>query len=135
MNKICPICGKAFHALVDRRVYCGERCRSQAHRQQKNAASAKRGLEKLCPVCGRMFVGSMEHRLFCSDRCRILSRKAYKANDMAQVRQAPPSSLRHCHDCGRPTTDYRCRECLGKWREKHGVSGYAPHGLDHIYLV
>lgn len=28
---------------------------------------------------------------------------------------------RVCHDCGRPTTDYRCEACLGKWRKKHGV--------------
>lgn len=30
--------------------------------------------------------------------------------------------LRKCHDCGRPTSDYRCQECWKKWRRKHGVS-------------
>lgn len=28
---------------------------------------------------------------------------------------------RKCHDCGRLTWDYRCPECLSKWRAKHGV--------------
>lgn len=28
---------------------------------------------------------------------------------------------RRCHDCGRPTADYRCRQCRLKWREKYGV--------------
>lgn len=36
--------------------------------------------------------------------------------------------LRRCHDCGKPTTQYRCPECTKKWRLKNGVenidSGY-----------
>lgn len=29
---------------------------------------------------------------------------------------------RRCHDCGRPTPNYRCSGCLRKWRAKHDVS-------------
>ena len=32
-----------------------------------------------------------------------------------------PDSRRACHDCARPTTDYRCASCLNAWREKHDV--------------
>lgn len=28
---------------------------------------------------------------------------------------------RKCHDCGKPTPDYRCPACLEKWRLKNGV--------------
>lgn len=37
----------------------------------------------------------------------------------------PPCQVkpkRKCHDCGKPTNDYRCYKCLAKWRIKHGVS-------------
>lgn len=36
---------------------------------------------------------------------------------------------RKCHDCGRPTWNYRCRECLAKHHKKHGVTETATdHG-------
>ena len=28
---------------------------------------------------------------------------------------------RRCHDCGEPTSDYRCPACLAAWRTAHGV--------------
>lgn len=30
---------------------------------------------------------------------------------------------RNCHDCGKPTSNYRCAKCLKKWREKNHVTG------------
>jgi len=33
----------------------------------------------------------------------------------------PRPGLRKCHDCGRPTPDYRCPACRKKWQIKHGV--------------
>lgn len=32
---------------------------------------------------------------------------------------------RRCHDCGRPTTDYRCPRCLARLRR---AGGYSPTG-------
>nr|DAH15165.1 MAG TPA: hypothetical protein [Caudoviricetes sp.] len=32
---------------------------------------------------------------------------------------------RRCHDCGRPTTDYRCPRC---WARLRRAGGYAPTG-------
>lgn len=32
------------------------------------------------------------------------------------------SPKRPCHDCGKPTTDYRCSACRRKWATKHGVT-------------
>jgi hypothetical protein len=28
---------------------------------------------------------------------------------------------RACHDCGRLTYDYRCPDCLARWRTRHHV--------------
>lgn len=45
-----------------------------------------------------------------------------------------PVSRRRCHDCGKPTSDYRCPDCLLKWRRKHGVSIHADeNAFDSIY--
>jgi hypothetical protein len=32
---------------------------------------------------------------------------------------------RKCHDCHRPTWNYRCAECDAKHKKKHGVTGSA----------
>ena len=32
---------------------------------------------------------------------------------------------RACHDCGRPTWNYRCHDCDTKHKKKHGVTGSA----------
>lgn len=33
--------------------------------------------------------------------------------------------MRRCHDCGRPTTDYRCPAC---WARLRRAGGYSPTG-------
>ena len=50
----------------------------------------------------------------------------------------PPKRVIHsrvCHDCGKPTSDYRCPKCLRKWRIKHGVaeSGREDLSFDVLY--
>ena len=42
---------------------------------------------------------------------------------------------RVCHDCGKPTSDYRCPKCLHKSRIKHGVaeSGREDLSFDVLY--
>ena len=32
------------------------------------------------------------------------------------------AGMRRCHDCGKPTTNYRCPKCLSVWRRKYGIS-------------
>lgn len=55
------------------------------------------------------------------------------------MRSYPPSGAcgpkpkRRCHDCGRPTDDYRCPVCLRKWRQKNGVSESA-YGIDEYHF-
>ena len=35
--------------------------------------------------------------------------------------QKPEHAGRRCHDCGRPTSDYRCPACRAKWKRKWNV--------------
>lgn len=39
-----------------------------------------------------------------------------KEKDFLESRKRP------CHDCKKPTWDYRCPACQAKWRNKYGVS-------------
>ena len=43
-------------------------------------------------------------------------------NDRIANLEYHKSRMRKCHDCGELTTNYRCHDCLIKWRSKHGVS-------------
>ena len=55
----------------------------------------------------------------CQMRARLLGiRRA-----AGQKEEAPAGMLsrRRCHDCGKPTTDYRCPSCLAAWRRRNGV--------------
>ena len=74
-------------------------------------------------------------RLFCCERCsKIVHGRIYRAKErsldkavapVVQMRRYEPTvvvTVRVCHECKRPTPDYRCPECLAKWRAKHGVS-------------
>ena len=54
----------------------------------------------------------------CAARGKLLGVRAAKP-----VQKRPGAlSMRRCHDCGRPTADYRCPKCLAAWRMKNGVS-------------
>lgn len=58
----------------------------------------------------------------------VLGKKVRDPHIMVREKRMPAGSVapkRKCHDCGRPTPDYRCAHCLSKWREKYGVS---PNG-------
>ena len=39
-----------------------------------------------------------------------------------QLSAQPAVYTRKCHDCGKPTNDYRCPKCWQKIRSRHGVS-------------
>ena len=91
---------------------------------------------KVCVWCKHSFElpikpGSGTIR-YCSDECRhsakVFANKIYRMRKsmLNPSRAEVNSSQRKCHDCGKPTQDYRCPECLKKWRNKYHVaaSGY-----------
>lgn len=85
--------------------------------------------EDECPICGKLFTKLSPNALHCEE-CRPIARGKTTKNQQAQrVRgmrlqdgslpnDLPPS--RTCHDCGRPTNNYRCAECWAKIQ--HGLN-------------
>ena len=91
-------------------------------------------------ICGNPECGNPLPKtrwVFCSERCsnrvhhakererKALARAAGPVNQAAPARRYEPTvnaAGRACHDCGRRTTNYRCPDCLGKWRARHGVT-------------
>lgn len=55
-----------------------------------------------CPECARQHKARLNREYYRRIRCVETS-----------IRLAP---ARACHDCGRPTTDYRCASCWAKIR-------------------
>lgn len=140
-EKKCVICGKKFLTFRSYQLTCCEECREKhkklrKRRYDERVKQKSMGLEALksnirvCRMCGREFEytgkGSgrlcptcLENQAEYHKRIKELDKSLFKPK------------LRKCHDCPRLTTDYRCPECLRKWREKHGVriNGY---GLDDV---
>ena len=57
-----------------------------------------------------------------SSRACIMRGKVLGIAPLKPILKRPDAlSIRRCHDCGKPTTDYRCPKCLVRWRMKNGV--------------
>ena len=82
---------------------------------RKMAASGATWAETAKAVGGRSVRG-------CEMRARLLG--VSRATRKKPEEPPPPDMLsrRKCHDCGKPTTDYRCPACLAAWRRRNGVS-------------
>lgn len=46
-------------------------------------------------------------------------------------KELKPSRL--CHDCKKPTNDYRCPDCQNLWRKKNCITGCGDTSFDVIY--
>ena len=54
----------------------------------------------------------------------------------AKEKQTPKEQpQRFCHDCGKPTSDYRCPKCRAKWKKKHGVTESNDNFAHDVYGV
>lgn len=119
---ICAYCKKPFEvqpAFAKKAQFCSRDCKDKASRKR---------IQKRCLCCGETFLAVTKERLFCDRYCFYayqlgMSRERYlKERTTSQVKL----SVRKCHDCGKPTTDYRCSSCRDKWRKRHGV----PEGAE-----
>ena len=95
--------------------------------------------KKKCPVCGAEFEASLKNTKYCT-ACRELSpsvrarlrrerragKDVFAANYAGKCGELPAegsgTASCACHDCGRPTTDYRCPACRAAFRKRHKVS-------------
>ena len=82
--------------------------------------------EAECPMCGKIFTLPAPNAIRCEEcrdisnghrsrRTQTLRSRGFKLQDGSLPSDLPPS--RKCHDCGRPTNNYRCAEC---WAKKVG---------------
>lgn len=106
--------------------------------------------KKKCPVCGADFEARLKCIKYCT-ACRELStsvrarlmrerragKDGFAANYAVKCGEMPAeksgTASRACHDCGRPTTDYRCPACREKFRRRHGVAADASCAEAWIY--
>lgn len=91
----------------------------------------------VCPICGKRFTRRHGTQRYCGRDCagkaerlqhaegergrRKILRAEEKAADAAVV-----TGKRRCHDCGRPTSNYRCEKCWTR-RRGFGASDAARH--------
>ncbi|WP_297668962.1 hypothetical protein [uncultured Desulfovibrio sp.] len=93
---------------------CGRVCRKPVA-ELVAAAFPSRG----CVVCGRQFEPHTSNARCCSPECaRIVdNRRPHGALRAASCsNRAVDAPQRRCHDCGKPTNNYRCAACWQKLR-------------------
>ena len=93
-----------------------------------------------CAVCGKTYLVTRPGQLVCADELcqQMVLREAQAIRALAGGRKGKAlpvrderklalaekrgQKLRKCHDCGRPTVDFRCPSCRAAWRIKHGLA-------------
>lgn len=75
-------------------------------------------MEMKCRYCGETFVCRYGTQKYCSASCR----ESVELDGSAAL-DDPRRHLRKCHDCGKPTPDYRCNACREKFYARHAVTG------------
>ncbi len=91
-----------------------------------------------CPVCGKDFPAFSASRRYCSDECYLkaqaLRLKGNRCGTSPHVAENASGKKRRCHDCGRPTNNYRCEYCWNKKRGfgKSGVQYRGNDGMDTV---
>ena len=120
-RKICPICGAKFEAGTNTAKYCLH-CRMLGSGGRKRLLT---GGKALCLNCGKEFEGHGNAH-FCGEAC-------HKEWILRQRQTKSETASRACHDCGRPTTDYRCPACRAAFRQRHGVARDADGGGEWLY--
>ncbi len=95
--------------------------------------SHKNGAAQLvCPICGKRFAKRHGTQRYCGPLCAREAIRRQHAEDQRGRRNAlraqekaadvaAPGGKRRCHDCGRPTFNYRCEKCWAKLRGRTDV--------------
>lgn len=120
--KICAFCGKEFVALSAKGKYCSLECNNKAFRKRQFERRKKEHPElvRICPCCGKEFLCSTTFPVYCSHVCRRkMEPPKAKSKRLSSKTTGYLAPKRKCHDCKRPTDNYRCPECWAKYRAKH----------------
>ena len=130
--KMCAICGKSFVAKVHNQKYCSQVCRLVAEGKSSGLEEWRKG--RNCEICGKFFLPKSSRQKCCSSACMEANSKRLQARFWQRKKDPDSASAaeydgsygpdlaqytRACHDCGKPTNDYRCASCWRKWLEKN----------------
>ena len=128
--KPCAFCGRSFLPKQAAQKYCCPKCADDADARNRQAKNPWRNEVRTCVICGDKFTPRTYHQKTCCPKCRD---ELNTINSKHKTPATPSDSMinrgtglaysRKCHDCGKPTNDYRCPRCLAKWRNKYHVSG------------
>ena len=93
-----------------------------------------------CAVCGKTYLVTRPGQLGGADELcqQVVLREAQairalqggrkgkaipvRAERQLALAEKRGPARRTCHDCGRPTVDFRCPPCRAKWRAKNGLA-------------
>lgn len=138
--KKCLYCGEEFQQRRSAQKYCSHNCAVKAYKypeldliQDADDALIQDQTDP-CEVCKRIFSSTPQERKSCSPDCPV---KRILASRQELIADLTPPPTRKCHDCGKPTNNYRCPICLAKWRKIHKVksSQNSDASLDDIYYI
>jgi hypothetical protein len=96
--------------------YCSKEC--------KDKAAQTRGPKK-CKCCGKEFPAK-GNAVFCDKACTYAFKAGITRDEWLEEHpQSNQSTLfkRKCHDCGKPTNNYRCQSCWEKLRSESETGG------------
>lgn len=65
---------------------------------------------------------AFESRDGSSERRNYNSAREQRKQDLEAMQRCREGVKRRCHDCGKPTSNYRCEDCWQKLRVKHGLN-------------
>lgn len=105
---ICPVCGQTFYKKNPFQSFCSECIKS---------AKVEGYRYRICNKCRKPFKALHEEGV-CGE-CN-----AKKAKELESKKESAVIKMkkRRCHDCGKPTYNYRCDKCREKWQREHSIS-------------
>lgn len=87
LKKICPHCGKIYHAKANAQKYCSSEC------AEKSKLPKKRPLRKcICKGCGNTFQ-SVRVKRYCSEDCRMYANGRGRAERKPETAEKPKYTL------------------------------------------
>ena len=108
----CKQCGKLFKPQSSRNVFCSGRC----CRAWKQVAQNKQ-------IAGQGVKSFQDKAMLPEEVVRIRQmRTSDRDEEDVDLDDVEPLPMRPCHDCGKPTTNYRCRECWVKFKRKYAAN-------------
>lgn len=109
-TKVCPVCGKEFTTLNNRKKYCCANCNAAAYRDRNRVKHLK-----VCPMCGKEFSARRSIDVYCSKECYEESKVIYRR----EHRVIKEAFKKMCPVCGKEFVGKTSRKmyCSRKCKE------------------